>query len=322
VKNAHGNALCRLVLDEIGCLAVVAPPLELKQANLSGRWYTKNTFATDLFYARCETADGRYFYSNVVAPFCTTALVPTTILQTAETLDGGGIGGGGFGAFFTTPPFVAAQPLDTRVHPAMVQRTQWTFDTADPWEDSAGWNALHPGSGDVWYTENPKRTPAVIKRTDRLGNCLEFDGIDDIVEIPKRQMPIGAFSISLDLCPNGQGGREQAIIGHGGWESCPVLRLLPDGRLQGGREMAKVEGGKNNTALATSPVALPNGVWSHIVLTFDERTVRLFVNGKPVNAVTSAPAQWYRILTIYLGGDPGHPFRGQMDNIVISSVAN
>ncbi|HEX2951660.1 MAG TPA: endo-1,3-alpha-glucanase family glycosylhydrolase, partial [Armatimonadota bacterium] len=105
LKDAHGDALCRLVPDEIGCLAMVAPPLELKQANLSGQWYTKNTFPTDLFYARCETADGRFFYSNVVAPFCATALVPTTILQTAETLDGGAIGGGGFGAFFTTPPF-------------------------------------------------------------------------------------------------------------------------------------------------------------------------------------------------------------------------
>jgi hypothetical protein len=86
--------------------------------------------------------------------------------------------------------------------------------------------------------------------------------------------------------------------------------------------MAKVEGGEQRTALATSPTALPKGVWSHVVLAFDERTVRLFVNGTLVNSAASTPSRNYGNLTIYLGGDPAHPFRGQMDSIEISSVTH
>ncbi|HEX2951406.1 MAG TPA: endo-1,3-alpha-glucanase family glycosylhydrolase, partial [Armatimonadota bacterium] len=325
LRTGSGQAACRLFLAEVDSMAVTAPALDLTQGTLNGRWYTHETFPNDLFYVRCETADGRYFYSNTVAPFSTaTPAVPTTILQTAETLDGGGVGGGGFTAYFTPPPFTTPKSLLVKVHPAMVQQMQWTFDGADGWGDTRGWNALHPGSSSKgsFYAADAKRLPTLQARQDAPGRCAAFDGIDDVAEIPIRQMPLGSFTISLDVCPDGNGGQEQAIIGHGGWQSCPVLRILADGRLQGGREMAKQENDVQHNLLVTSESPLPKGVWSHIELTFNEQTMQLFVNGKSVAMATGEPARTYGNLRIFLGGDSaGHPFQGKLDNVLISSVA-
>ncbi len=321
---ANGQPTCRLFISEVDSTSVTAPSLNLLKANLNGRWYVGNMFTNDLFSVRCETVDGRFFFSNTVAPFSTDlALVPTTLLQTAETLDGGAVGGGGYDAYFTKPPFTTPKTVKVKVHPAMVQQMKWTFDGRDPWADTAGRNALHPGSGVNVpnYAQDQTRTPAVVPRLDRPGFCVQFDGIDDIAEIPIRQFPIGAFTINMDIFPTAV-GQEQSIISHTGWQSCPVLRIMADGRIQAGREMSKsVESSKFNI-LATSDAPLPVGVWSHVEVKFDEQRVQISVNNSRPTTASGNPAREYGNLRIYIGGDgSGHMFAGKLDNVLINSVA-
>ncbi len=321
-----GQPVCRLFLAETDSTSVVTPSLNITKATLTGRYYTKQTCTSDLFYVRCETIDGRFFFSNAVAPFSAgLARVPTTVLQTAETLDGGGVGGGGYEAYFTKPPFITPVVSKAKVHPAMVQQMQWSFDSTDPWTDTKGWNPLHPGSPlySLYYVQDTNRTPAVISRQDSAGKCIEFDGTDDIIEIPIRQMPVGAFTISMDICPTGEYVNEQSIIGHAGWQSCPVLRILPDGRLQGGREMSKSENTSQHNILATSTDPLPAGVWSHIEMTFNEQSAHLSINGRPIGNASGIPGRAYGNLRIYLGGDgAGHMFKGKLDNVLVNSIAD
>jgi|GEM_PF-6845403 len=320
--SASSQPVCRLFLAETDSTSVAAPSLNITKSTLTGCYYTKQICSNDLFYVRCETTDGRFFFSNAVAPFAAgLALVPTTILQTAETLDGGGVGGGGYEACFTKPPFTTPVISKTKVHPAMVQQMQWTFDSKDPWTDTKGWNSLHPGSpvNSSYYVQVINRTPALISRQDSAGKCIEFDGIDDVIEIPIRQMPSGAFTVSMDICPASGTSKEQSIIGHSGWQSCPTLRILPDGRLQGGRETSN---DPKNNILATSTDPLPIGVWSHIQMTFNEQTVKLSINYKPASTKSGNPARAYGNLRIYLGADAaGQMFKGKLDNIQITSVA-
>ena len=306
------KAVCRLALSEVDLISANPPQLGMSHGTLPGRWYTDSAYAQDLFYARCETSDGRVFYSNAVTPFSNQLpAVPTTILQTAEFLDGG------VKSFLVPPPFTTPEPLAVSAHPAMVQQMEWNVDHGDGSRDSRGRNHLYLGGAGQRYGRDAKRVPTRVARQDVPGHCLSFDGIDDIVQIPIRQMPVGAFTVSLDICPGGDGGKAQTVLGRSGWQGCPVLALLADGRLQGGRGLQK----PHESLLVESKVPLPKGAWSHIDMNFDERTVRLFVNGVPVGSVSGKPVRVYGNARIYLGGDPGHPFCGKIDNVVIRSVS-
>lgn len=320
----NGQPACRIFIADVDSNSVTTPNLNLKEAILTGKWYVTKTLQGDLFNVRCETTDGRVFFSNTVAPFSANLPTqPTVLLQTAETLDGGAVGGGGHDAFLSNPPFLTPQTTQGKVHPAMVQQMRWTFDAADPWADSAGWNPLHPGSGvnSSYYVADTARVPAVISRQGTKGNCVEFDGKDDIVEIPIRQFPIGAFTVSMDIFP-ATAGKAQTIIGHVGWQSCPILRILPDGRLQAGREMSKPIDSAKHNIVETSYAPIPVDAWSHVKVTFNEKTVRLYVNDQLTGTSFGILGRDYGNLRIYLGGDgEGHMFKGKLDNVLISSVS-
>ncbi len=322
--STSGQPVCRLFLAETANTAVVTPNLDVSKADLTGQWYVANTFPSDLFTVRCETINGSFFFSNTVAPFTTSsALVPTTVLNTAVTLDGGAVGGGGYDAYITPPPYITPATAIAIVHPAMVQQMKWAFDSSDPWADTAGRNRLHPGSGVnvPGYAQNPDHTPAVVLRDGKPGACIQFDGKDDILEVPIRQFPIGAYTISMDIMPTSS-GVEQSVIGHVGWQSCPVLRILADGRLQAGREMSRTPDSTKYNILATSDAPLPLEVWSHVEVKLNEQTIQISVNNKLSATASGIPARDYGNLRIYLGGDgTGHMFAGKLDDIVISSVA-
>jgi len=57
-------------------------------------------------------------------------------------------------------------------------------------------------------------------------------------------------------------------------------------------------------------------------MTFNEQTVRLSINNKSAATASGSPARAYGNLRIYLGSDrAGHMFKGKLDNIRITSVA-
>lgn len=303
----HSPAV-RLSLAPLDPLAATPPLCALKEGQLQVRFHLDACRPADVFYVRCETESGRTFFSSAVAPFAEKLpLVRTAILQTAETLDSG----------FLTPPTLTTEVLPVSVHPALLQRNAWHFDQPGPViDDALGRSPLLLGSAGEAYQSLPARVPAHKVRADGVG-CLYFDGQDDLAEIPIRQIPIGAFTVSMEVCPEGPFDRPQTLLGRAGTMSCPIIRLLADGRVEAGREL-KAPG---VTILAHSEKPLPAKVWSKLKVTFDEQQVRLYVDGQLVGQASGAPCRRYGNSRQYLSG-PENPFHGQLANVLIQADAD
>ena len=301
---AHSAAV-RLSLAPIDPLAATPPLCALKEGQLQVRFHLDACRPADVFYVRCETEGGRTFFSGAVAPFAEKLpLVRTTILQTAETLDSG----------FLTPPTLNTEVLPASVHPALLQRNAWRFDQPGRViEDTLGRSPLLLGCAGEGYQSLPERVPAHRVRADGVG-CLYFDGQDDIAEIPIRQVPIGAFTVSMEVCPEGPFDRPQNLLGRAGTMSCPLIRLLADGRVEAGRELKAPD----VSILGRSAQPLPAHVWSKLKVTFDEQQVRLYVDGQLVGQASGAPCRRYGNCRQYLSG-PDHPFHGQLANVLIQA---
>lgn len=298
----------RISLAPIDPLAATPPLLSLAEGRLHVRFHVDSCRTADVFYVRCETASGRTFFSSAVAPFAAKLPpVPTTLFQTAETLDRG----------WLTPPILTTAVVRTTVHPALLQRNAWRFDRPAPViEDTLGRSPLMLGNVGEGYHSLPARVPAHRIRADGVG-CLYFDGQDDSAEIPIRQVPIGAFTIAMEVCPEGPFDKPQNLLGRAGTMSCPVIRLLADGRVESGRELEAPD----QSILARSALPLPAHAWSKLKVTFDEQQVRIYVDGHLAGQASGTPARRYGNSRQYLSG-PDHPFHGQLANVLIQSDAD
>jgi len=115
------------------------------------------------------------------------------------------------------------------------------------------------------------------------GNVLDFDGINDYVDIPYNySLSISTISIQFWVRVNTNNGKVQAIItsggttgGYNGFE----IAANPNGRWYiyvgtGGSNFISIEG-----------PAITYGVWTNLAATYDQSAVRLYVNGTLVNTV-------------------------------------
>ena len=150
----------------------------------------------------------------------------------------------------------------------------------------------------------------------RFGGALVFDGATSWVTVPDGSTLDLTIGLTLEawVNPTASAGwqavivkeRDQAGLSYALYSSSDSG--LPDGTVNVGTDVS---------VLATSP--LPSNTWSHLALTYDGTTLRIFVNGRlasaqPANGLLATAGTPLRI-----GGDSiwGEYFSGLIDEVRI-----
>jgi len=153
------------------------------------------------------------------------------------------------------------------------------------------------------------------------GNALDFDGINDYVDIPyNSSVATSTLSAEFWVRVNSNTGNPQAIITAGssvGTYNGFAFYAFPDGKFylilgNGGTSYIPVQGPNINY-----------GTWTHIAATYNLDTVFLYVNGTLVNSlaitgVTSNPGLPIRLGAGNAEGAPNNFFGGRIDELTFS----
>jgi Concanavalin A-like lectin/glucanases superfamily len=181
-------------------------------------------------------------------------------------------------------------------------------------EESSGSSAVDgSGAGNTGTLAGSTRSAS-----GRFGAALEFDGIDDRVNV--------ADSASLDLST---GMTLEAWVRPDAfnWRTV-VLKERPGGlayALYGSsdnnRPMAEIAGTASGDT--RGPGSLPTGTWSHLATTFDGATLRLYVNGTQVSSRAMSGAIALSSGALRIGGNAvwGEYFDGLIDEVRIYNRA-
>jgi hypothetical protein len=146
----------------------------------------------------------------------------------------------------------------------------------------------------------PTRTAA-----GRFGGGLQFDGVDDAVELPMTASLTfaSAFTVEAWIAPT-MFGHERSLW----WTPATMLSLRADGTVV---PVAVLTGGQVGFVSSTT---VPLNTWSHVAMTYDGSMLRLYINGADAGsraATGTLAPPWLEAGA--LGGDSA--FAGTIDEL-------
>jgi large repetitive protein len=173
------------------------------------------------------------------------------------------------------------------------------------------------GNGNTGTVVNATWTSAA-----KYGNALVFNGTNSMVTIPNSASLQLTSAMTLEAWVN------PAVVANR-WTDV-IYKNADNYYLEGTSNQAEVPGGGNtvgstdNTILGTTPLA-PNA-WTHLALTYDGTTLRLYVNGVQISSLaTSGGPMVTSTNPLQIGGDAFQTqyFQGTIDEVrVYNAVLN
>ncbi|HEX8747700.1 MAG TPA: LamG domain-containing protein, partial [Pyrinomonadaceae bacterium] len=158
----------------------------------------------------------------------------------------------------------------------------------------------------------------------KVGQAFQFDGVDDFVQVADSPSLNSTSAVALEawVYVTGGQGQDRDIIGTGG-EASERQYLLSAASTNKYRAHIGVAGGFISFD-GTTPVQL--NTWTHITMTYDGTTLKLYVNGEldGAQAVTGAIITTTQPLRIGGGAPAGQPqnyFPGKVDETGIFNRA-
>jgi len=154
------------------------------------------------------------------------------------------------------------------------------------------------------------------------GNVLDFDGVNDYIDIPYNYSVSGStLSIQFWVRINSNNGQRQAVITVGGKTTSYTgyeIFANPDGHWY-------IEVGKGGTSfIEIQGPAITYGVWTNIAITYDEGEIRFYENGTiattfSISGIISGPQFPTRLGAGNTSGAANEFFGGQLDDVSIWS---
>ncbi len=187
----------------------------------------------------------------------------------------------------------------------------WTFDDGTASDVSGNGNdgVIH---GAVFTDDTPNYM---------LGKSLRFDGVNDFVDCgngPSLNIT-DEITIEIWVKPADSPSANRPLVGKNDGSSLLYYYGI---RANGGSSyvsMVKVGG----TYYSSPPVSLTVGQWSHLVMTYDGESLRLYANGDfvgqntaPSGKIEAAPSRH-----VYINYNSGNRWKGLIDEVRIYSQA-
>ncbi|MCD6558235.1 MAG: hypothetical protein J7K31_04395 [Candidatus Aenigmarchaeota archaeon] len=156
----------------------------------------------------------------------------------------------------------------------------------------------------------------------KYGSALEFDGVDDYVEVPgSDSLDLTKFTVSLWIKPDALGtGSWQGIIGKGTGDknnrNYALFQRLDDDRLH----YSFSDG--NDWVSYSSVGSLTIGDWYYVVMTYDQANFCLYINGEKDSCVPESRVPLTTSESLYIGRLPDYgAFNGAIDDVRIYNRA-
>ncbi|MBL8992493.1 MAG: hypothetical protein JNM63_04080, partial [Spirochaetia bacterium] len=245
---------------------------------LSLQKLTRESYENDRFYARLETKSGKVFYSPVVAPFTVKTPMPVQVLSTSVNLETVyPIAKAPVLTGFLEPPVPEnASLVKVPVHPSCFRAMRYDFE--NEWVDTLGERDLPPLSSRNAFTQDAR---ASSERSERPANasedgekCLAFNGKGG-VKMRLRTWPLGSCQTLFRIKPFADRKDKQEIISTTGTQPAITVSLMPDGKL-----LVSRIGRKLFAAEEVTTASIPDQSWTDVKITFDEKRLAVFLNGK------------------------------------------
>jgi hypothetical protein len=144
-----------------------------------------------------------------------------------------------------------------------------------------------------------------------LANSVRFDGVDDMLTVPRLAIyqPLASFSVGLWI--NVAGGSGQQPILALAADGLPLWSLIYDG------STGKIALGQGGHSAASSNVLTPN-TWHHVMFTVaNGATAMLYVDGSLTATLAAAYVPLPTQTLVHLGGDGISFFAGAVDDVLI-----
>jgi len=294
------------------CTLREMPCLDAAEGSFRLAVYDRPPRPQDAFYARLELQNGRMVETDVLYPFAAGDTVCTTLLETPVTLE---TKPGDLGLPRIEPLVVYREFLTPETNLPVRTTTPVAADVARASLREAFW----PLAGDGLSAYDDRHLTIATNLFTHEGGrtALRFTG-SERVSLPARMAPMDAGSVSFDIAPEPPDGTPRTVLGRLGYGTGFTARLLGDGRLEthwsgtGRGGVWKITPAVD-LALVT-PEPLPPRAWTRVTLANDNRTLRIFLDGRCVAARTYTPFRSYGPAVFVLGGEgqdaPG--YRGRL----------
>jgi hypothetical protein len=161
---------------------------------------------------------------------------------------------------------------------------------------------------------------STIRVNAQSGNALDFDGINDYVDVPYNNLISGSTrSVQFWVKINSNTGQRQSVLTVGGGSATYAgyeIYADPNGNWY-------IEVGKGgNSFIPIQGPAITYGVWTNLAITYDQTAIRFYSNGIltttfAISGIISGPEFPTRIGADNTSGAANNFFGGQIDELSI-----
>jgi uncharacterized repeat protein (TIGR01451 family) len=169
------------------------------------------------------------------------------------------------------------------------------------------------------YGNNGSLGSATRTTSGKYGAALSFNGSNARVTVPDAASLrlAGAMTLEAWVNPSAIANRWQDVVYKGNDNYYLMATSTNSSRPVGGGIVS------GTTTEAIAPTTLAVNTWSHLAVTFDGSTIRLYVNGTQVSSATRTGTLASSNNPLQIGGDGifGQYFSGRIDEVRVYNVA-